>query len=202
MYQLIKILKSSVSWKLASCLSAAVVLVTALMYLPLQSSKASSDNAAPANGPGYLMLTSADWKDPNVLVRPGPGFWNFAPLLVPQGAKITRITAYFSAPEPITFTTHISIGREIYSDSVWLGGITLTPEIKPGNQMQSTPLSGALPIIDNSQYGYIVSVFTECLDKTDSCKPDYPPSSGVARLFLYQIRLDYTFDTFAPSVNR
>ena len=202
MYQLIEFIKSSVSWKLASGLSAVAVLVAGLVYLPLQSSKASSDNAAPANGPGYLMLTSADWSEPNVLVKPGPGVWNFAPLHLPQGAKITRITAYFSASEPITFTTHISIGREIYFDNVWLGGITLAPEIKPGNQMQSTPLSGALPIIDNSQYGYIVSVATECLDKTDSCKPDYPPSSGVARLFLYQIRLDYTFDAFVPNVNR
>lgn len=201
MFQLFKSLKSSVPWKLASVFSVVALLAAAVMYLPLQSSKASSDNAAPANGPGYLMLTSADWSEPNVLVRPGPGFWNYAPLHLPQGAKITQVTAYFSAPETITFTTYISIGREIYDDSAWVGGLILAPEIKPGNQKQSAQLSGVLPVIDNSQYGYIVAVVTECLDKTNSCRPDETLPPG-PKMMLYQVRLDYTFDSFVPSINR
>jgi hypothetical protein len=163
----------------------------------------------------YLMLGRSDFTVRNIgfgddLDNLGLGIIEgvrySAPLHLPQGAKVSQITTYYTATSPISFTTYISVeGQRL--DTFNPIAVSVIASISPTGNQTHTAQSVNSPAIDNSQYAYQVSIRTN--RPTPPTPVPCPPgmicgySAQAINLYLiYQIRVDYSFDSFLPSITR
>lgn len=171
----------------------------------------SRATAAPAVSSGHLMISTADfsgYSGDNLLLKSGQTGGYVAPIHLPQGARITQITSYFSVTVPLSFATFISIEQQSRATFTPLGTIAIPSNVQMGTDIASSN-SISTALIDNSQYAYHIRVSTDgtinnppppcppgstCGNSTMALSPDQYP--------LYQVRIDYTFDAYLPGVSR
>ena len=163
--------------------------------------------ASTGNGNGYLMLGPSDFAGNSDYLgmqeglRSGYG----APIHLPQGSKISRITSYYSVLNPITFTTYISVESQSFDAVTNVITSVIAPIAQTGNYTQST-VAVSPTEIDNSRLAYRVHISTDGSPPSSPCPPGFTcgisvqASSNTYR--IYQMRIDYTFDNFLPSVTR
>lgn len=195
-------------------------LVGAVVTIITGSSSPQAFAAPTTNNSGYLMLGGSDFAIRNVGFNDGisnlglgiiEGASYSAPLHLPQGAKVSQITTYYTATNPISFTTYISVESQRLDVFNPIAASVITSVSPTGNQTH-TAQSFNPPAIDNSQYAYRVRI--RAYGKSSSGEPPPTPvpcppggtcgySAQANNLYLiYQIRVDYSFDSFLPSITR
>jgi len=137
--------------------------------------------AAPTtNNSGYLMLGGSDFAVRNLFfnneelnklglgIIEGAGY--SAPLHLPQGAKVTQITTYYTATNPISFTTYITVESQRFDVFNPIAVSVITSISSTGNQTHITQSLNS-PAIENSQYAYRVRI------RTDGSGPSESPTA-------------------------
>ncbi len=163
--------------------------------------------ASPANSAGFLMLSAPDFGSNGdyLGVQEGlnPGY--SAALHLPPGAKVSRITTYYAASSPVTFTTYISVESQSFDVFNILVASEISPITQTGNLTQSTPVMN-LTAIDNSLYAYRIRIRTNGNGPSAPCPPGstcgYSVQATSNPYRIYQIRIEYTIDSFLPSITR
>src|SRR5436305_3962090 len=145
-------------------------------YLLQTSSAAGAATAATPTavpgGPGYLMLTASDFQpdsDQDHYVRyfgknsiepasGSPGIGISASVHLPQGAQITKVTAWYYDSNP-NEAPLIDLYRGITDTLELIGPLSSMlpdPAFAGGNEMRSVPVTGSTAVGDNSPYAYMV----------------------------------------------
>ena len=108
----------------------------------------------------------------------------YAPLELPNGATITKLTFYWS-DSSTSADGYCTLSRGNLQGSYGLGMAAAYTSGDTGDAASSEDISIELATVDNSQYGYILTV--------------YLPDSGVE---AYGVIVEYTFQTSLPLIKR
>jgi hypothetical protein len=158
-------------------------------------------------GPGYLMLAASDFKpdtDQDTFFR----YWggNFiepaegtsgigvsAAVHLPQGAHITKITAYYYDSDPGSAPL-LDLYRGITDTQELIGNLSSAlpaDSFASGEDVRSVAVSGAAAVVDNSRYSYMVIATLN----RDPITPAHTQR-------LHSVRVDYDFPIALPAVVR
>ena len=167
---------------------------------------AATPSAVPG-GPGYLMLTASDFQpdsDQDQYVRyfgrnsiepasGSPGIGISAPVHLPQGAQITKMTAWYYDSNP-NEAPLIDLYRGITDTLELIGPLSSAlpdPAFAGGNDVRSVSVTGSTAVVDNSRYAYMVIA---------SLSRDTTSLNQTQRLSA--LRIDYAFTVALPAVVR
>jgi hypothetical protein len=162
---------------------------------------------AVSGGPGYLMLAASDFKtdsDQDAFFRywgsnsiePASGSSGIgvsAAVHLPQGAHITKITAYYYDSDPNSAPL-FDLYRGITDTLQLVGNLSSTlpsDSFAAGEDVRSVAVSGVAAVVDNSRYSYMV-IATLNRD----------PAIAVRTQRLHSVRVDYDFPIALPTVLR
>ena len=176
------------------------------LVAPASLEAAATPPAVPG-GPGYLMLAASDFKtdsDQDVFFRywggnsiePAEGSSGIgvsAALHLPQGAHITKITAYYYDNDPNSAPL-LDLYRGITDTLQLVGNLSSTlpsDSFAAGEDVRSVTVSGAAAVVDNSRYSYMV-IATINRD----------PATPARTQRLHSVRVDYDFPIALPAVLR
>lgn len=179
-------------------------------YLLQMRSAGGSTAAAPTvvpGGPGYLMLTASDFQpdsDQDQFFRyfgkngiepasGSPGIGISAPVHLPQGAQINKVTVWYYDNNPneaplIDFYRGITDTLDLIGP---LSGALPTATFAGGHDVRSVTVSGSAAVVDNSRYAYMIIV---------SLSRDTTNVNQTQRLSA--VRVDYTYNVAMPTVMR
>ncbi len=155
-------------------------------------------------GPSYLMIPAIAFQ-PEKPTDAYTIFWGelsvpqsspnaftyfYAPVNLPQGAHLTGLTMYYRDSNADAYTLGVDFYRKLLpsSSSGELVGLSIYSNLTGLSQYQSdTTPEPTRAVIDNSQYAYWLSLYIYA-------SPVY--------LQLQAVRVDYTFGTNFPLINR
>jgi hypothetical protein len=174
--------------------------------VPASLETAAAPPAVPG-GPGYLMLAASDFKadsDQDTFFRywggnniePADGSSGIgisAPVHLPQGAHITKITAYYYDSDPNSAPL-LDLYRGITDTLQLVGNLSSAlpaNSFAAGEDVRSVAVSGAGAVVDNSRYSYMV-IATLNRD----------PATPAHTQRLHSVRVDYDFPVALPAVIR
>jgi hypothetical protein len=161
--------------------------------------------AAPVGGTGYLMLAATDFKTDSDAdkffryytgntIEPTSGTSGIgisAPVHLPQGAQITKVTAFYYDSDPASAPL-IDLYRGITGTLEIVGNLSAAmpgDSFASGETSSSVDVIGGATVVDNSRYSYMI---IGTLNRSDTTP------SQVQR--LHSVRVDYTFATHLPAV--
>jgi hypothetical protein len=165
--------------------------------------------AAPAvnGGPGFLMLAASDFKGDSDQERffrywggnsiePAEGSSGIgisAAVHLPQGAQITKITAYYADTDPNSAPL-VDLYRGITDTLELIGNLSNAlpaNSFAAGEDVRSVSVSGTGAVVDNSRYSYVIVA---------TLNRDVATPSHTQR--LHGVRVDYAFPIALPTVMR
>jgi hypothetical protein len=158
-------------------------------------------------GPGYVMLAASDFKPDSDqerffrywggnAIEPASGSSGIgisAAAHLPQGAHITKLTAYYSDTDPGSAPL-LDLYRGITDTLELIGNLSSAfpaASFASGEDVRSVAVSGAAVVVDNSRYSYIVIA-------TLNRDPAVPARTQR----LHSLRVDYDFPVALPAVLR
>ena len=172
-----------------------------------QDMAAAAVPTAVPGGPGYVMLAASDFKtDTNQdaffryyngnTIEPASGSSGIgisAAIHLPQGAQITKVTAFYYDSDPASAPL-IDLYRGITNTMEIVGGLSAAlPDnaFASGEDTRSVAVSGPAAVVDNSRYSYMVIVTLN----RDTTTPAHTQQ-------LHSVRVDYAFSTSLPTISR
>jgi len=176
------------------------------LVAPANLETAAAPPAVPG-GPGNLMLPASDFKtdsDQDAFFRywggnsiePASGSSGIgvsAALHLPQGAHITKITAYYYDSDPNSAPL-FDLYRGITDTLQLVGNLSSalpSDTFAAGEDVRSVAASGASAVVDNSRYSYMVIA---------TLNRDLAMPARTQR--LHSVRVDYDFPVALPAVIR
>lgn len=134
-------------------------------------------------GPGFLMLGQADFRYGFVSDREGDNYFSTAPVHLPQGMQIVKITAYYSDTSTLD-TPAVTLVRQNLSTVEQIGSVPFPASFNSGQNVVSADVTSPLAVIDNSRYEYRVRAL----------------NIPITEVLYFQVRVDYAAATNLPLV--